>query len=74
MEMQPIPEKRYGMYLTDCMYLIVTDFGNEVWLTQEELDNGYTLLYVEVDPEGRIEEQMRKLNKIKNNYFGVYNE
>lgn len=69
MNVQPIPECRYGMYLTTCMYAIVTDFGNKVWLTQEELDS-YELLYVESDPKGRLETQIRKLRVIKGEYFG----
>lgn len=66
---QPIPEKRYDMYLTSCIYTLVTDFGNVVSLTQEELDANYTFICVEDNPLVRWNKQIDNINRVKSIYF-----
>lgn len=66
---QPIPEKRYDMYLTSCIYTLVTDFGNVVSLTQEELDANYTFICVEGNPLARWDKQIANINRVRSIYF-----
>jgi len=69
MEIYKIPEHRKSMYMSDNIYRVVTDFGNEVVLTDGELLDNYEAIYVESDPYNRLLTQIANLTGVKNKYF-----
>ncbi len=68
---ESIPEKRVSMYNTreTNLYVVMTDFGNVMQLTIEELESAYLPRFLEKDPKARFERQQELLREAYEQYF-----
>lgn len=68
---ESIPEKRGSMYNTkeSNLYVVMTDFGNLMRLTIEELESAYIPRFLEKDPKARFERQQELLREAYECYF-----
>lgn len=70
-DVQRIPDKRVTMFNTKepNLYLVMTDFGNVMHLTIEELEASYIPRFLEKDPKARFERQQDLLREAYAQYF-----
>lgn len=74
LRIQDIPEHRLEMYSKDNnfdgkLYHFITDFGNIVIYTKEEMLNNYEYIYTDDCPKTRLKRQLELLKEIEEIYF-----